>query len=182
MANERRKLRDAYPAQGRFIERFVDFERGRLEYLLQRRDTLHDRIRFGLLTINGASLVALLAALGGNGNTAKWMGISHGSAMVSALAFIFGGHAALFSIAADYGYASKEIFDASKKWVAAEQLESGMENFVTPDSDEQADMILTTYQDLPRSYGHPNITSAVLHGVAAASWSVGVISIILLSI
>lgn len=66
-------------------------------YLRQRRDQLSEKLKIGLVALNGASLVALLGALGGSGAAATWIGLTSKTTLWSAAAFSAGlclaGHA-----------------------------------------------------------------------------------------
>lgn len=62
----------------------------RFEYLIARRDALVDKVRFGTLALNGASIIALLTILGGSGKAAAWVGFNPERARWSLLFFALG--------------------------------------------------------------------------------------------
>ena len=84
------KLRDISPvnlAMHQFEQRAAEDE---LRYLMQRRDAQNEKIRFGLIALNGGSLLALMGALGGAGNAASWLGFTPQNALISSASFVLG--------------------------------------------------------------------------------------------
>lgn len=84
------KLSDISPvnlAMHQFEQRAAEDE---LRYLMQRRDAQNEKIRFGLIALNGGSLLALMGALGGAGNAASWLGFTPQNALISSASFVLG--------------------------------------------------------------------------------------------
>jgi hypothetical protein len=94
--------------QHQLVEATEDFR-----YLRQRRDALSEKLKLGLVGLNGASLVALLGALGGSGAGAAWIGLTPENALYSAGAFAVGlvlaGHS-LNTAERAYGKESADAF------------------------------------------------------------------------
>lgn len=70
------KIKDVIPINFSAYSADAALMRSRLEYLVNRRDQMFDRLRFGYLALNGASLTALMACLGGDGQAAAWIGFN----------------------------------------------------------------------------------------------------------
>lgn len=83
-------LRDVDLTNGQSTATDLAFSERRYEYLIAKRDQAQDRIRTGLLALNGASLVAMLALLGNDSKSAVWIGVTSDNARLSAGAFATG--------------------------------------------------------------------------------------------
>lgn len=83
-------LRDVDLTNGQSTVTDLAFSERRYEYLIAKRDQAQDRIRTGLLALNGASLVAMLALLGNDSKSASWIGVTADNARLSACAFAAG--------------------------------------------------------------------------------------------
>ncbi|GEM71133.1 hypothetical protein SAQ01S_08990 [Sphingomonas aquatilis NBRC 16722] len=81
-------IRERDAVNGYIVVADHNFSRARYEYLVTRRDQMQDRLRFGAMALNGASLAGLMAAMGGDGKAASWAGLSGTVALWSATAFI----------------------------------------------------------------------------------------------
>lgn len=58
------RMRDLYGYNASLADAEADLAARRYEYLIEQRDKLNERIRFGILTLNAASLVALASFVG----------------------------------------------------------------------------------------------------------------------
>lgn len=96
--SEKNTVGDSYRVNRTNFTDQSDFAQKRFEYLVEKRDTLQGRIRFGALTLNGASLIGLSALLGDKSTAMELLGIDGSVAKVSAEMFIVGAILAAASI------------------------------------------------------------------------------------
>lgn len=112
------------PVTGLMAKQNVEHDKSEYVRLVARRDALLDRIQFGSVALNAASLVALLGALGGGGEAARWLGFDATLAVYSACAFgggvVAGGIAILHGhdrLTVEAGDAFAKMW-ASQRWLA----------------------------------------------------------------
>ncbi len=115
-------IRALDPANGFNAAAEHAFARARYEYLITRRDQMYDRLRFGAMALNGATLAGLMAAMGGDGKGAAWVGLTSRVAVWSAAAFVLGlACAGIAALIASNKYTT-ESGDAFVRYMTAKRL------------------------------------------------------------
>lgn len=84
------KLRDHFGYNAAIADDELSFAKARCIYALDRRDRLQERVRFGSLALNAASLLALLSAVGGEDSKLDALGISAGAVTTMTVLYILG--------------------------------------------------------------------------------------------
>lgn len=83
------KIRDVYGHGASMTDAKADFAARRFEYALEQRDKMQDRLRFGAITLNAASLLTIGTTLG-NKEAVTQLGIAQTSLTWPAVFFAFG--------------------------------------------------------------------------------------------
>lgn len=154
-----------------------DLERDRIEHdrLINRRDALRDKLRSGLAALNGGSLVALLAALNGDGKAAQWIGIGQHNAKWVALSFILGLFAAAWSYRAAEVATTNETADSISRVSSAELRVALYEARPSDESNERLRQELENYAKLPL-VGHRVATHEIVAlGISQLFWTAGIL-------
>jgi len=137
-------LRTVDPVNARAYELEAPFSERRYEYLVQRRDELSDKIRTGSLALNGSSLVAMLAALSGEGKAAQWIGLTPDNTALTAAFFVVGAAASGAAIIVANGLFATEASDAFDRMLKARQV---LSIYDAEDSQQSRDASLRALQD-----------------------------------
>ncbi|HEY6917547.1 MAG TPA: hypothetical protein VI381_07900 [Allosphingosinicella sp.] len=171
---ENRLLGDIMPslAESHAFARHAAHEE--LRYLIDRRDKLTDRIRFGLLALNGASLVALIGALGGGGNAAQWLGFTHNNSIFSAAAFTFGLALAGWSVVAQQSAFVREAGDGSARAQTLNRLASLYKLPATKENVERMSETMNELNDLPLTGFQFQHRSIFAQNFSAGAWFAGI--------
>ncbi|MDB5704451.1 MAG: hypothetical protein JWN66_1567 [Sphingomonas bacterium] len=115
-------IREKIPAAAALAENNLAIDRQAYERLVARRDDVNDKIRFGVIALNSGSLLALLSALGGSGQAAKWLGFDQLTAQFSASAFVTGLIASMAAVIVQQNHSNIEAGDALARTMAAARL------------------------------------------------------------
>ncbi|WP_205480342.1 hypothetical protein [Sphingomonas arenae] len=169
------KLREILPVNAAMIGGEAEFARRRYEYLIARRDQLIDRMRFGALALNGASLVALFAALGGENNAATWLGFTQENARHSAIAFAVGAILAGVSVVIDSNQYRSEAGDAFARQAAASSLAARLEDRATDQSLQTLERETLEFQATPLVDFQHSIWSIILLNFSGGAWLAGIL-------
>lgn len=151
----------------------VEFDTRRFEYAVQRRDALIDRIRFGALTLNGASLVGLLAALGGNGQAAKWLGFTPDITLLSASLFAGGVVFAGLSILLEANRCTGQAADAYLRRQAAVSFKASYAQRLSKEGLAKSERLLNAYTKAPLvDFGYSKLGN-VAQSLSTSFWITG---------
>ena len=167
-------VRHAEPVNAAMFAADVAFTASRFKYLISRRDQLLDRLRFGVLALNGASIVALLSALGGDGAAASWIGFNPPRARASAIAFVCGAVLAGAAKMVDANLYRKEAGDAEARRATASLLSALYEGPFTQEHHAQIEPVMKRYHELPLVDFQYSLISIVLLNMGAGVWLFGV--------
>lgn len=143
-------------------------------YIIARRDSLIDRIRFGLIALNGASLVALLSAIAGGGKGAAWIGIDQSKAPLVAACFAAGALLAGFSAIRQEYVSTMEAADAFTRLMA---LQHALSLYGKPDeaiAREKLDEAVQAVHKAPLIDFQFSIAAGVAQSFSGAAWLLGV--------
>lgn len=129
----------------------INLERDRAEHdrLLARRDDLRDKLRSGLTALNGGSLVALMAALNGDGTAAGWIGIDVHNAKWIAASFALGLVAAGIAYRLDESATGYEVADSINRVGSSERQIALYEGSATDELIEKVGREMNAYATLP---------------------------------
>lgn len=119
LRSEPRSLRAAVLAGAAIADANLAIDREAYERIIKRRDDVGDKLRFGVITLNAGSLLALLSALGGDGNAAQWLGFTKDNAALSAAAFVAGLVLSSVAIIIEQNRATREAGDAYARYSRA---------------------------------------------------------------
>jgi hypothetical protein len=167
-------LKDISPVTRAMHEHAFEAATTELRYHIERRDRLNDRIRFGLIALNGASLLALIGALGGDGEAAHWLGFTSTNAMISACCFTFGLLAAGLSVTSQQTVTIKEAGDASARALVLSRLLALYEQPSTSENHERLGKAMEEYSGLELTGFQFNPRSFTAQGLAASAWLIGI--------
>lgn len=146
----------------------------RFDYLVSRRDSLLDRVRFGTLALNGASIIAVLTILGGDGKTAGWIGFNSIAAKWSLVFFAVGTVLAGVSSWLEANRAREEPAQAFERLHFYGTLSS---MYSLPGTDENQLKVLAEWEKCKKlplvdfGYSHASIWTGTF---GAASWLCGI--------
>ncbi len=146
-----------------------------LQYFLRRRDETSDKIRFGLIALNGASIIALLSALGGGGTAANWLGFNDQNALWSALLFVIGLASAGHSINTQQNLSTKESGDASARAQTLRRLVSLYEEEKTHERLENYSKTLAQFHGLPLTGFQFSHRAILAQHVSGGAWLAGIL-------
>jgi len=156
------------------FNRDAELSRSRFEYLVARRDQLLDRLRFGILALNGASLVALISALGGDGAAATWIGLNPPRAKESAAAFVVGTIFAVVSIMIDANIYRTEAGDAEVRRSTLSRLTALYEAPMSKENYDRAGAAMSDYHKLPPVDFQFSKWAIMLLNASGGAWLFGV--------
>lgn len=175
MSDKPETIGDAHPFNRVQAEYELEFDTRRFEYLVQRRDTLLDKIRFGALTLNGASLVGLLAALSGNGQAAAWLGFNAQIAAWSGALFAGGVLAAGLSIILEARRCTEETGRAVVRRHAASSYRAAFAQRLTPAAEETTERLMKEHHNSPLvDFGYSKAATWA-QSTSTACWLTGIV-------
>jgi hypothetical protein len=87
---DRPTMRDLYGYNAKMAEDELAFAARRYEYILERRDRISERLRFGSLALNAASIVAIVTALSSAAQPLGKLGVTAGATICVCIAFLIG--------------------------------------------------------------------------------------------
>jgi hypothetical protein len=166
---------ERHPFNLREAQAAEDFVASRYEYLIERRDDLLDRIRFGSLKLNGASLLALLAALGGKGEAATWLGFTAQTTRISAALFLVGAISAGISILLEANVHRTQSGDAFQRLSAATLHRSSYDNADSPANDQLTGRLMIEYQKSPLVDFKFSAPALWAQSVSTGLWLAGIV-------
>jgi len=169
-----RKLRDIKPFNAAQADADAQISAERFAYLVARRDQLLDRMRLGSLALNGASFIALLGALGGEGGAAKWLGYTPHSALFSACAFVAGIVCAAISTLIDANRQTVEASDAFARMLSARSLRAAFDLDASMANEQEVRRLLSEHGALPLVDFQFSVTATALQNASAGAWLAGV--------
>ncbi|MFN4095490.1 MAG: hypothetical protein ACK4GG_01825 [Sphingomonas sp.] len=146
----------------------------RYEYLISRRDQSLEKLRFGLLALNGASLVALISALGGDGTAATWLGFDADRARYSAAAFILGTVCGGVSIIVESNLQRVEAGDAVARQSTLNRLTALYSAKFTKGNYDRVGPVMEEYHKLPLVDFRYSIPALISLNASAGAWLFGV--------
>jgi len=142
-------------------------------YLRQRRDQLSEKLKIGLVSINGASLIALLGAMGGQGVTARWLGLTSQTALGAGLLFTVGVILANHSLNVTGRLYVKEAGDAVGRMHALSRMVASCEALATEDNRKNYSQGLKEVHALPLVGFQWSWWSIVVENFAGGCWRAG---------
>ena len=172
---ETRSIAEADPVNAAMFDSDVDHYARRFEYLANRRDQLLDKLRFGVLGLNGASIIALMSALGGKGSAATWLGFTEQTAQASAAAFIAGAIAAGVAITLEANLHRTEAGDCEARRSTAIRLNALYKAKLNAKNFDQAGAVMKEYHALPLVDFQFSKAAIVFQNCAAGAWLFGVL-------
>ncbi|MEG3150067.1 hypothetical protein U1769_09225 [Sphingomonas sp. ZT3P38] len=167
-------MRQQSPATAAFASGLLAIDRHAYERLLSRRDELEDRLWFGGIAINAASLLALLSALGGKGEAAKWLGFDGPIALGSACAFTVGLIAAITALTVRQRIYYRETSDAYMRVMTAVRIVSEFET-ADPDDHDRLEALFQEYLGLPLVSFQFSRVAIVLQSLSGGAWLAGIL-------
>lgn len=168
------RVESAFPELAELNRHDRDLALADFRYLLERRDKLTERIRFGLLTLNGASLLALLSALGGSGQAATWLGFTRENAIYSATAFTAGLFLAGSAVWAQQNWYTEEVGDASKRVRTLARTSAQFRRPLTKRNVDQVGKHIDEVGDLPLVGFQYSFWAILAQNAAASAWFIGI--------
>jgi len=146
-----------------------------LAYYYDRRDKLFERIRFGVLTLNGASLIALISALGGTGAAATWLGFTQDNVIYSAAAFTLGTIAAGVGIAAQQFHYQREALDGFLRASALSSLAAHYERKASPEALDKHEQDMDALAKLPLTGFQHSHVAIWAQNFSQGAWLAGIL-------
>lgn len=172
---ETRSLAHWNPVNAKEYQNEAAFAAARFAYLVEKRDQLQDKLRFGLLALNGGSLVALLGALSGDGQAASWFGFTVENAKYSAALFASGIVAAGASAITQSNLFTKEAGDANSRRLAASWLASFHEADANDKNWDTLKTLLDDFSKAPLVDFQYSVAAIVLQNLAGSAWLAGIL-------
>lgn len=147
-----------------------------LTYFMARRDQAIEKVRFGLVALNGASIVALISTLGGNGDVAKWFGFTPVITVYSAISFAIGAVLAGHSLNAQTNDYTLETGDAWARWSKLNTLLSLYANEADKQAIDQYSVALSEYHNLELVGFQGGKQARWAQHFAAGAWMNGILA------
>lgn len=144
-----RTFREFTPVTYAMVKNYLDQDHREHERLIARREVLKDKMRSGLTTLNAGSLLALLAALNGEGAAATWFGIDSSNVKWMAGLFTLGLILAAVSFRIAETDARVESSDSLIRVLAIERLIARYEGKPTIEEHDQIAKEFQAYTELP---------------------------------
>lgn len=149
---------------------------GERDYLIQRRDQLQDKINFGLIALNGASLVALLSLLAGKGEASKALGFSGFNALWSATGFTVGLLLAAYAIARSHSVSIDEASNANTRLIKLSALVAHYENETSTEVFERNEELFNNYVAVPLTGFTYSRRAILAQSFSAWAWFFGLVT------
>lgn len=151
-------------------------------YFIQRRDQLMERLHFGVLALNGASLIALLGLASGEGKAAESLGFSGGVILFSACMFALGIMLAAHALNERENLYVGEAADANSRSSTIVRLIAHGQAPMTKDNHESYGAVMTELHDLPQTgFQYSDGTIYPRHW-AGGIWLVGISAPLILAV
>lgn len=151
-------------------------------YFIQRRDQLMERLHFGVLALNGASLIALLGLAGGEGRAAEALGFSGGVILFSACAFAIGIVFAAYSLNKREILYIGEAADANSRSSTLVRLVAMGQTAMTKDNHKAYGVAMTELHDLTPTGFQFNDGTIYARHLAGGAWLAGISAPLLLAV
>jgi hypothetical protein len=146
---------------------------GRFEYLSARKDQAGEKIRFGIFALNGASLVALMSTLAGEGSAATWLGFTASNSAMSAAGFAVGASLAGAALIREAGRQDVEAAHAFARQLKLSQIVALYSSEATDVNFRNLNELKAEYNELPLvGFGYSKIAIA-LQNLACGAWLLG---------
>lgn len=159
-------------AEGQRFSRDNAFQQ--LAYLAERRDRFNEAKLFGLVTLNGGALLALLGALGGEGDAAKWLGFTSTNAVMSGAAFAVGLCLAGFAVNRQQALYSRETSDAFVRAIAYSRLTQRHKSISTKKEVDDFGTAMDDAASLPQVGFQYSTSGITAQSFSAGSWLFGI--------
>jgi len=170
------KLRDLFSYNAVRAEGEAALALRRYEYLIEQRDKLNERIRFGILTLNAASLVAL-ASLVGDEKKLKALGLGSASIGTAAMLFGIGLAAAALSIWSNSNHIIDAPASAYEILMRAEHKRAYLEHVCSERAEDEFGKILGEMPNKSPDFAFSRLT-ILLTNSAGSFWLSGLLFII----
>ncbi len=174
MTAELPKITEMDPVTAAMALRNFEHDAATYRHLVERRDTLLDRIQFGAVALNAASLLALLGALGGGGKAAVWLGFNAANALYSSVFFAAGLVAAGVAILHGHNRLTVESGDAFARMWAAHRWLARMEAKATSDNYAQMGAVGEEHAKLKLVGFRRPVLATALQFVSLGAWLAGI--------
>lgn len=171
-----KKLRDVVPSLAVQHEHDRSAAQHDFDYTIERRDSLNDRIQFGSFTINGASLLALMGVLGGNGEAAQWLGFTPSLALFSAGSFTLGCILAGHAINQQLNQITEEAGDANTRIMTLRRLAAMYDEPYSREVYDKLDQVMKEHHASPLiGFRYSNWAITVRH-LSGGCWLAGILA------
>jgi hypothetical protein len=169
-----RSIRVAVPAGAAIADAHLAIDREAYERIIRGRDERADKLRFGIIALNAGSLLALLSALGGEGQAAKWLGFTASNATLAAGAFVGGLILGSASVFFQQNSSTREAGDAFKRYAHAGLVVALSEAVNSEDNRARLSELREGYANLPLVGFRQSILSVVCQNAAQGLWLLGI--------
>lgn len=170
------RLRDLFGYNAAWADAEAELAVHRYEYLIEQRDKLNERIRFGILTLNAASLVALVSLVG---NKEKFgiLGLEPSAIGVAALMFGLGLACAAVAIWSNSNQAISAPASAYQILIAAEHKRAQLEQRCGERAEEEFGQLLDEKPHPSPDFAFSPLT-IWLTNTAGSIWLVGLLFVV----
>jgi hypothetical protein len=144
-------------------------------YFQNQRDDLNIRIRFGLVTLNAGSLIALISVFGGEGKAADWIGLTQKSGSFAALMFIIGLLLAGWSVSRQQSLAQVETIHANAAVKNLSMLIASYEKIASIENLEKQEEISSRLHRAPLVGFKFSIIGIYAQNFSACFWFLGLV-------
>ena len=172
--NEAAKIKDVSAANAAWLERQAAMAEARYAYHVDRRDRTQERLRYGVFTLNAGSMLAIIAATGGDGAAVTWLGFNPQRLLVTAGLFTGGAVAAGLSIWAHHLRTIKDPSDALGASAAYTDALTFMEMPARAENQQRFMDKLAALKTAPVADFSYSIVAIILQGIAGALWLVAI--------
>ena len=168
-------LAEVNPVNATYYAKEADLAAARFSYLVERRDQLHEKLRMGILALNGASLIGLLSALGGEGKAASWLGFTSENAKYSVAFFAGGIIAAGISAIVQANLFTNEAGDANTRRSQASWLASFHAAEASEANWNKLESLAEEFGKAPIVDFQYSLAAIILQNLAGGAWLAGIL-------
>lgn len=163
-------FRDTHPAATAIAESNLAADTASFTRIIQRRNELGDKIRFGVIALNSGSLLAMAALMGAKDGATNWMNVDVADARYSAAFFIVGMIGASLAPWLDHLKLTGEAADAFTRMSLARDVSMLQATQVSDENAASRDAAFENYWSAPLVDFQASIPAIWAQNVGVAGW------------
>ncbi|KQM64686.1 hypothetical protein ASE65_15565 [Sphingomonas sp. Leaf16] len=168
-------FKDTNPAATIIADNILAADTASFARIIQRRNELGDKIRFGVIALNSGSLLSLAALMGARGEASNWLQLDAPHARLAAVAFVAGVVGASIAPFFDHLKLTHEAADAYARMSAARSVAITQAEIVTDRNKVLRQTAMERYLALPLVDFQTSTKAIACQNVGVGGWLVGAV-------